>query len=415
MRANTTKWPTLAIVSIMLFAVTVSAQAQSLEISGFGKSRFGFQTDDGTLFINDHSLETAIDWETDEIAMHTLLTLSASEDSAATFEMKELYMQWFGESFDLRLGKQPVIWGKADAVFITDQVSPKNLEDFLTRDFADLRLAVTGAKLDIFRGAHRLELVYLPVFTPTRLPAADSIWYVTKPFPVTPVMEEAVLPEASLENAEYFLRYSWSGTTADIQLVGGWYWSDTPVATITDLQMTPGVGLTGITIQPEYYQTALAGFAASLPAGPVMLKAEVAANIDQRLQAEMSAYSEGWTGKNTLFYMAGVEGSILGTTVSLQFIQDYVLDYEEALVRDELLTTATLAASRFFFRDTLKAEVLWYGGLNELESMIKPQLSWIPGNGFQAVAGGWFFLGETGQFGQYSGNNGIFITAAYYF
>lgn len=406
---------TFALAAIMVLSWLAPIHSEELDVTGFGRSRLGFQTDDRALFINDQTLEAAFDWETGETALHALTALTAGDDGEDTFELKELYVQLYGDFVDIRIGMQPVIWGKADGMFITDQVSPKNLTDFLTRDVAELRRAVTGAKADFFKGSHRLELVYLPVFTPTLLPANDSIWYAAKELPVEPTMEEASMPEPSLENAEYFARYSWAGSIADIQVLGGWFWNDTPIPSVVGREITPGVGLTGITIRPEYYRTALAGFAASAPVGPLLLKTEAAANMNQRLSADIGKEPEGWKEKNTIVYMAGAEGSLLGATVSVQAMQDIVLDYEESLSREQLLTTATLAVSRLFLNDTVKSEVFWYAGLNERDSMIKPQLTWMPGNGFQAAAGGWFFLGDEGQFGQYSDNNGVFISASYYF
>lgn len=415
MRGCILKRRTLAFAVYLILTGAALLYSQGMEITGFGRSRLGAQTDNGALFINDHTLEAAFNWESDDAELHGLAAATSDGEGNSGFELKELYVHLYGNFLDLRVGKQQVIWGKADGMFITDLVSPKNLTDFLTRDISELRLSVTGAKADFFLGSHRLELVYLPIFTPTLLPASDSIWYAAKELPVVLTMEEASLPEPSLDNAEYFARYSWTGSIADIQLLGGWFWNDTPIPAIRDREITPGVGLTGITIRPEYYRSAFTGFAVSAPAGPLMLKAEAAANMHQRLSADIGVEPEGWREKNTILYMAGAEGSLLGATVSVQAMQDIVLDYEESLSREELITTATLAVSRLFFNETVKSEILWYAGLNEMDSMIKPQLTWMPGNGFQAAAGGWFFLGDEGQFGQYSDNNGIFMSASYYF
>lgn len=415
MRIFAKKRRTIALAALLVLSWVASLYSQGMEVTGFGRSRLGVQTDDSALFINDHSLEVALGWAGDDAELHALTAVTSDGEGNSEFELKEMYFHLYGDFLDLRIGKQQVIWGKADGMFITDLVSPKNLTDFLTRDIGELRRAVTGAKADIFRGSHRLELIYLPVFTPSLLPANDSIWYVAKEFPVEPTMEKTSIPEPSLANAEYFARYSWTGSIADIQLLGGWFWNDTPVPTIIDREITMGVGLTGITIRPEYYRSAVAGFAASAPVGPLLLKTEVAANSNQRLSADINEETKGWKEKNTILYMAGAEGSLLGATVSIQVMQDIVLDYEESLSRDELITTATLAVSRLFLNDTIKSEVFWYAGLNERDSMIKPQLTWMPGNGFQATVGGWFFFGDEGQFGQYSDNNGICMSASYYF
>ena len=45
----------------------------------------------------------------------------------------------FEDLLALSLGKQQVVWGKADGVFITDIVSPLNLTEFLLPDFDEIR------------------------------------------------------------------------------------------------------------------------------------------------------------------------------------------------------------------------------------------------------------------------------------
>ena len=49
--------------------------------------------------------------------------------------LRETYLDIYFDSIDLRVGKQQIIWGKADGVFITDIVSPKDLREFLLPDF----------------------------------------------------------------------------------------------------------------------------------------------------------------------------------------------------------------------------------------------------------------------------------------
>ena len=406
------------VFGFMLNGINLFAQSSDLVASGFTRSRFAFQVDDGSLFINEQILSSTLEWRADSATAHADFSLTAEDGRTVKPDLKELYVDWYGDSFDLRIGKQKILWGKGDGVFITDIVSPKDLSAFLTKDIGELRLGVTGIKLDYFAGSHQLEAVWLPVFTPAILPKPNSLWAVSPSFPVTPTLTPAELPESSLKNAEYFARYSYLGSLFDFQVMGGWMWNDTPIASITNKTMTPGVGITAITIQPEYYQVAVAGLAASLPLGPLVLKTEGSFTWNQRYQESMNPQSTGWVEKNDLQYLFGGDISFVGATLSLQWIQDIVLDHDDTLVRDEILNTMTAILQRSFNRETLRAEIFSVVNIKDLETMdamIKPQLTWIPGNGFQASLGGWFFLGESGQFGQYTENNGVYLSTAFYF
>ena len=59
-------------------------------------------------------------------------------------------MDLYFDNFDLRIGKQQIIYGKAEGVFITDVVSPKDLREFLLPDFEEIRMGITAAKLSYF-------------------------------------------------------------------------------------------------------------------------------------------------------------------------------------------------------------------------------------------------------------------------
>lgn len=404
-----------ALLMGMLLPGLLGAQDNEPELSGFSRSRMAFQYDDGNLFLNEQMLSLKLDWQADTLDVHADVALTSQDVNSLRTDVNELYINWFGDSFDLRIGLQKILWGKADGVFISDQVSPVDMSAFLTKDIEELRLAVSGISWNYYLGAHQLEAVWLPVFTPSILPDADSIWAVAAPFPIQPEFKEAELPQASLWNAEYFLQYSWLGSLADFQLSGGWFWNDAPIATVVDKTFTPGVGITGITVQPEYYQVGLVAAASSFSLGPFILKGEASYTMNQRYQAALNSSPEGYLEKDTLQYLAGTDISFLGTTVSIQWIQDMILDYESGIQRDELLNTASCIIQRSFLRETIKAEIFSIATLNDADAMIKPQLSWIPGNGFQVNLGSWIFLGDSGKFGQYDDNDGIYLNVAYYF
>ncbi|HPX46928.1 MAG TPA: hypothetical protein PK408_01890, partial [Treponemataceae bacterium] len=204
----------------------------SADVSGSLRNRFAVQADDGAVFINEQQLFLGLEAETDSAYLYSALSFRIQDSTVVSGDFKELYAGWYGDFFDFRAGLQKILWGKADGVFITDVVSPLDLSSFLTADIDDLRIGVSGAKFDLYQGAHKLEFVWIPVFTPSVMPQSGSIWTVSPAFPVPLTMQAPSIPEASLENSEFFSRYSWLGSLLDVQVMGGWYWNDTPIATV---------------------------------------------------------------------------------------------------------------------------------------------------------------------------------------
>jgi hypothetical protein len=391
-----------AILAVMPFGTLLADDG--LSVSGYGRTKIGALLESGDLFMLENTLDARLDWDFDDTLVHADVAVLELQGAAAALELRELYVQYTGASFDFRIGKQQVIWGKSDAVFITDLVSPKDLSRFLVPDFVELRRAVTGVRVNGYAGNHNLDLVWLPLFSPTISPAALSIWAPALPYPVTPTITPAVLPDLSLENGEYFVRYSYMGSAFDLSLMGGWFWNDTPAYTVT--APPPGLALQG-----EYYQSAAFGYGVAATIGPLVLRSEGAMQLDKRYQAEISSYGEGYTEKHGIQYLVGTDFSILGTTFGLQFIQDIILDHEAALVNGEFTNTATVMAVRTFARETLRLEALAYIGLDQPDALLKTQLVWKMTDAFELAGGTWLFFGDEGPFGQYDDNDSVFISA----
>jgi hypothetical protein len=79
--------------------------------------------------------------------------------------------------FSVVLGRQFVRWGKADILNPTDRFAPRDFMDVVVTDF----LAVAGARVTYERTGRSIDLVWVPAFTPSRLPLAGGRWSVSRP------------------------------------------------------------------------------------------------------------------------------------------------------------------------------------------------------------------------------------------
>jgi hypothetical protein len=87
--------------------------------------------------------------------------------------ISEFYMDAKLGHVDLRLGKQQIRWGRADGFNPTDNIIPY---DYL-QTFDDQRLAIPALKADAYFARTNLELVWIPYYTPTRLPLLGQRWF----------------------------------------------------------------------------------------------------------------------------------------------------------------------------------------------------------------------------------------------
>lgn len=90
------------------------------------------------------------------------------------------------------LGKQFIRWGKADIVTPTDRFAPRDFLNVIDADF----LAVRGARAVVEEGNHTFDVVWVPVFTPSRVPLLNQRWTPVPPG-VTLELVESTFPERS--------------------------------------------------------------------------------------------------------------------------------------------------------------------------------------------------------------------------
>jgi hypothetical protein len=74
--------------------------------------------------------------------------------------------------FTLEAGKLFVRWGKADILNPTDRFAPRDFLEVVDNDF----LGVTGVRATYEQGADTLDVVWVPLFTPSRMPLPGSRW-----------------------------------------------------------------------------------------------------------------------------------------------------------------------------------------------------------------------------------------------
>ena len=387
---------------VLLGALPAGAQEGAV-VNGYGRTKLGALVEDGSWFLAENTLDLRLSYSAGDAAFFANPVLYEREGEPAPPELREAYINLGGEEFDLRMGKQQIIWGKGDGVFITDLVSPKNLSQFLVPDFEELRLAVTGVRLDLYAQAHGLELVWLPWFVPTVSPAAGSLWAPALPFTVVPTIQAGDLPEMALESGEYFAKYSYLGSSVDLSLMGGWFWNDTPAYRV--------VSLMPFTVTPEYYRTMAAGYAVSGSLGPLVLRSEGAWYGGKRFQGNPMAYAGGFAEKDAVQYLLGTDFSVAGYNFGLQFIQEIILDHEDDLTAEAIKNTATFVVAKTFLNETLTAELFSYVGFGGPDALVKPKVTWDASDSLELFAGAYLFLGDEGDFGQYDDKDGVYAGA----
>ncbi len=411
---------------ISMVILLMSGLYAQVEIGGYARNYIGVLTGgDQEYAIIQNTLDLTFSGGSGNVSYFANPYVYQSPGSDLNFDLREVYLDMYFNNTDIRIGKQQIIWGKGDGVFITDIVSPKDLNEFLLPDFDEIRTGITALKLNQYVGNQTFELVYIPAFTATVFPEATSIWSRTPAFPapVTEDYSEKAVP-ATLENSEVFAKVSGILPFMDYELMGGYLWDDDPSLHITPEFTGPPPTLTGVTLTPQHHRLSVVGGSFSTELAGMVLRGEGAYYQGKQFLA-MNAmdYPIDLIEKDYLHYLLGLDFSIGSTRFSSQFIQQAIMDYDDLIVQEDAVNTVTFLANRTFLRETLTAQLFGYVGLNKSDALIRPTLSYDLADGFEILGGANIFVKDAdivegedpGQFGYFDDNDMLYMKVKYSF
>lgn len=165
-----------------------------------------------------------------------------------------------GVGTDIKAGRQIVVWGKSDAIRVTDVLSPLDMRLPGRTDIEDLRLPVAMTRLDFYAGDWNLSAIAIHETRFNRTPAFGSDFY---PAPTPPPPEDE--PSKGFADQEYALALNGIFSGWDMSLYGARIYDDQP-----HLENTPGGP------RQRHARLGMGGIAANVALGSWLLKGEAA-------------------------------------------------------------------------------------------------------------------------------------------
>lgn len=402
----------------LLTSVISQAQTEEplLEVNGFARNYTGILYENGDFSILQNTLDLTLKHKRDNVSFLANPFYYQYPYQEDYFDFRELYMDIYTKKLDLRIGKQQIVWGQADGVFITDIVSPLNLTEFLLWDFNEIRIGVTAVKAKYYlHPDHNIEAVWIPIFTPSITPDSSSIWSPEQTFPAPPTFDYSNTSVASnVENSEFFLRYSISKSAVDVQFIGAYTWEDTPT-THVQKEIDSTMNLTGITITPEYHRLVMGGGNFSASVGDFIVRGEAAYYNGKYFQTTDPMAVDALIQKDYLNYVVGLDRTLGDWKLSGQFIQKVVFNYDDRMTNNAIDNLMTIMISKPLFREQVRLELFSYVGLTNEDALVRVRGFYFPYDGLGVELGTNLFLGEQGLFGQYNQNSMIYTRVKYSF
>ncbi len=335
----------------------------------------------------------------------------------AELELRELYYERpFGQWY-LSLGKQQVVWGKADGLKVLDVVDPQSFREFILEDFDRSRIPLwtLNAERSVDEvGDWTLQLLWIADRTYHAIPKQGATYAFTSPRLVPqPVPGIAVRltdprrPERTFRDSDAGLRLSGFAGGWDLTLNYLYQYHNQPVL---HRRIVPGPEPVA-EITPRYHRTHLLGATFSRAFGDWVARGELGYFTDRFFLTDDPRDADGVARSAELSYVLGLDWSgITDTFISAQLFQSWLPERQAGFTRPGLDTSLTFLVRREFWNDTLSAELLWIANTNDGDGLVRPKLAYDLDENLELWLGADIFYGDRqGLFGEFRDNTRLML------
>nr|AEQ20481.1 hypothetical protein [uncultured bacterium CSL142] len=331
------------------------------------------------------------------------------DDQRYDFQLRENYIDASAGDWEMRFGRQQIVWGKMVSLFFADVVSAKDLRQFILPDFDILRIPQWAARAEYFKDDFHAEFIWIPYASYDNIGKPGAEFY---PIPANPRFPFVVLgdeqPSHALRNSNYGLRLS---TLKDGWDVAGFLYRSFDASPV--LAFDPTVGA----YRPQHdHITQVGGTLAKDLGGSVVLKAETVYTHGRRYFTNDLTSPTGLVPANTFVYVVGLEFSLpADTNFNIQLFDNVFLDRDPNLFYSKHEAGTTLLLKRSFGHN-VDAQALFIRSLDRDDWMFRPQVKWGFAKNWGLGVGADIFDGPpTGFFGQYRNRDRVYTDLRYSF
>jgi len=233
---------------------------------------------------------------------------------STTVDLREAYVNTYLGPLDLRLGQQIIVWGRADVLNPTSNLTPTDLRVHSPIE-DDRRVGNVGARGFLRLAPFRLEGVWMPMYLPTTLPTVglpEFVTYGTPSYPTPDLKNGTVAGRLHLELAKF---------ETSVSFLQGF----APLPGLTLSSLVFDVTNPSVQVSRTAYAQQVFGFDFSTALGDVLgLRGEAA------YRKPVDSYVNNVNvARRDLQYVFGLDHSFGPVSVILQYMGRYVFDWKK--------------------------------------------------------------------------------------
>ena len=231
---------------------------------------------------------------------------------STTLQLREAYVNTYLGRLDLRLGQQIIVWGRADVLNPTSNLTPTDLRVHSPIE-DDRRIGNVGARAFLRFSPFRLEGVWMPMYVPTTLPSVglpEFVSYGAPKYPSPNLQNGTVAGRLHLELAKF---------ETSVSFVQGF----APLPGLTRGDIVFDLTNPSVQVSRTAYAQQVMGFDFSTALGDVLgLRGEAA------YRKPVDSYKTNVNvARRDLQYVLGVDHAFGPVSVIAQYMGRYVFDW----------------------------------------------------------------------------------------
>lgn len=340
-------------------------------------------------------------------------TVNAASDERLQIDLRDTYLDYSKGPWDVRLGKQQIVWGDAVGSFVADIVNAKDYRQNIIEDFDQIRTPEWGADVEYSKDNFHVETFIIPAPEFDKygvegaeferpLPVSAGVAF-TRPDPKEPY---------GFKDAKAGARVSYLTGGFDLGAFFVHSWTHAPV----EYRTFNGGG--GIDFAPQYKRLNSFGGSFSKEVSEVVISGEFVINKDNYFSTLDTSDVDGVAQSDDLTYVLGVDKTIFDKiNVGVQYFQKVIFDYNASFYNERRVSNgASFRIARDFLNRKIDAEFLMLASLDSPDFLYRPSLKYNINSHWQIKIGLDIFAGDpTNPFGFYKSRSRYFIMFVYKF
>lgn len=335
-------------------------------------------------------------------------------DQRLNASFRETYIDADAGDWDIRLGRQHVVWGEMVSLFFADVVSARDMREFILPEFNILRIPQWAARAEYFKNDFHGELLWvpLPTYDETGKPGSEF-------FPVQPEFAgfstrylNENKPSRRLANSNFGVRGSWLTHGWDVS--GFFYRSmDAAPTFYRRIVLAPQPE---VIYEARHDRISQVGGTLAKDFDSMVLKAEMVATRGRRLGVLRLNEPDGVVRQNTFDWVVGLDVPLPSEArFNAQVFQSVITNHDTDVIPKKVESGYSLLLNGKLLPQ-VEAEVLWVASFNRADWMLRPKVNWMFEKNWRLAAGVDVFHGPPeGLFGRYEHRDRVFSELKYYF